>query len=395
MAHVQRRGDRWLATYKGADGRRHSRRFDRKRDADVWIAEQVVDVRSGKWIDPVAGQVTLGDYARQWVRDRPIRPNTRNSYEANLKHLDSLDGVPLGSLQPSTLRAWQRAVQGRVAPSTAVGVRALLGAVLKSAVGDRLIPASPLDGVPPLPRVRRELVHPMPVADVVELADLIVPNLSAAVYVGAGCGLRRGEVMGLTVDRVNFLRRTVTVDRQLAAGNMTTGPVFGPPKTAASVRTVPLPQLVADALARHLATYEPGPAGLIFTGRTGAFMLPGRFTPVWRDALVKRWMRRVGRSTTRAGYVRAVDRVDYLAAHPDGSDVTFHDLRHFYASSLIADGQSVRVVQARLGHETAAETLGTYAHLWPDDEDRTRAAVDRMFRDDDGDEGAAGVPARV
>jgi integrase len=56
--------------------------------------------------------------------------------------------------------------------------------------------------------------------------------------------------------------------------------------------------------------------------------------------------------------------------------VTFHDLRHFYASLLIRHGESVKTVQARLGHATAQETLDTYGHLWPDSEDRTRAAVE-------------------
>ena len=54
---------------------------------------------------------------------------------------------------------------------------------------------------------------------------------------------------------------------------------------------------------------------------------------------------------------------------------TFHDLRHFYASLLIRHGESVKVVQARLGHSSAAETLDTYSHLWPDSEDQTRNAI--------------------
>lgn len=57
----------------------------------------------------------------------------------------------------------------------------------------------------------------------------------------------------------------------------------------------------------------------------------------------------------------------------------FHDLRHFYASTLIEAGRSVKEVQARLGHATAAETLDTYAHRWPDNEDGTRAAIDAAF----------------
>ncbi len=63
-----------------------------------------------------------------------------------------------------------------------------------------------------------------------------------------------------------------------------------------------------------------------------------------------------------------------VAGLPVGTGM--HDLRHTYASLLIRKGLSVKVVQARLGHATAAETLDTYGHLWPEDEDRTREAVE-------------------
>lgn len=59
--------------------------------------------------------------------------------------------------------------------------------------------------------------------------------------------------------------------------------------------------------------------------------------------------------------------------------ITFHDLRHFYASLLIRHGESVKTVQARLGHASASETLDTYSHLWPDSDDRTREAVDAVL----------------
>jgi integrase len=52
---------------------------------------------------------------------------------------------------------------------------------------------------------------------------------------------------------------------------------------------------------------------------------------------------------------------------------------HYYASLLIRSGASVKVVQARLGHASAKTTLDVYGHLWPDDEDRTRRAVDDAF----------------
>ena len=60
--------------------------------------------------------------------------------------------------------------------------------------------------------------------------------------------------------------------------------------------------------------------------------------------------------------------------------IRFHELRHYYASLLIRHGESVKTVQARLGHASASETLDTYSHLWPDNDERTRAAVDGVLR---------------
>ena len=57
----------------------------------------------------------------------------------------------------------------------------------------------------------------------------------------------------------------------------------------------------------------------------------------------------------------------------------YHDLRHYFASLLIASGADVKVVQARLRHASAKTTLDTYGHLWPDSDDSTRAAVDLVL----------------
>ena len=77
--------------------------------------------------------------------------------------------------------------------------------------------------------------------------------------------------------------------------------------------------------------------------------------------------------------VRRGDQQSHGAGLPHGT--RFHELRHFYASLLIRHGESVKTVQVRLGHASASETLNTYAHLWPDSDDRTREAVEEAFRD--------------
>jgi integrase len=53
----------------------------------------------------------------------------------------------------------------------------------------------------------------------------------------------------------------------------------------------------------------------------------------------------------------------------------FHDLRHYFASLLIADGLDVKTVQARLRHASAKTTLDVYGHVWPDKDEASRAAV--------------------
>jgi integrase len=171
------------------------------------------------------------------------------------------------------------------------------------------------------------------------------------IVLGAGTGVRISEALGLTNDRINWIRE-VTIDRQLF-GQREGGPVFGPVKDKKNrPRTIPLPQTVVDALAAHVACYGLGPDQLLFTGVRGA--------PVSRQTFSKMWVTAAGPLGISLG---------------DG----YHQLRHFYASALIANGVSVKVVQKRLGHAAAKMTLDVYAHLWPEDEDRTRDAIDAVF----------------
>jgi integrase len=72
-----------------------------------------------------------------------------------------------------------------------------------------------------------------------------------------------------------------------------------------------------------------------------------------------------------------------------------HALRHFYASVLLDAGESIKALSEYLGHHDPGFTLRTYTHLMPSSETRTRAAVDRVFEDEesssDGPETAPGV----
>ncbi|GAA0915666.1 tyrosine-type recombinase/integrase [Nonomuraea longicatena] len=100
------------------------------------------------------------------------------------------------------------------------------------------------------------------------IAKAVPARFKAMVIMAAGTGMRWSELAGLTVDRVDFLRRVVKVDRQSARDRK--DGLFIPPKTKASNRTIPLPRLVIDALAVHIAAYGiSDPEGLIFTSAQG------------------------------------------------------------------------------------------------------------------------------
>jgi integrase len=308
----------------------------------------------GTYVDPAAGRSAFRDYAEAWRRAQLHRPNTATRIESQLrKHVYPVLGDrPLAALRPSELQAFVTGLAVELEPGSVRTVFATVRAILSAAVQDRLIGRDP--GRVTLPKMRRVQVVPLTVDQVDALARGMPPRYRALVIVGAATGLRQGELFGLRVSDVDFLRRLVTVERQVqpAAGG---GVMVGPLKNRASYRTVPVGEVVTEAAAGHLAKFPANPEGYIFTDEVGKPLSRNKFNAsVWVYA-------RKAACLPKAG---------------------MHDLRHFYASALIRGGLNPKVVAIRLGHANASMTLNTYSHLWPDDEDRTRQAIDDVFQAD-------------
>ncbi|MFS0898937.1 tyrosine-type recombinase/integrase [Mycolicibacterium litorale] len=344
------KGKRWRARYVAPDGKERAKGFDRKTDAQRWLNEVTASVVTGQYVDPKAGQVTFRDYAERWREMQVQRPSSRAHVETMLRRhaYPTFGDRQLSSILPSDVQAWVKSLD-YLAPATVGVVHGLVSTVMKAAIRDRRIVANPCDGTK-LPKVQRAQIVPLTTEQVNAVRDAVPAELRALVTLAAGTGMRQGECFGLTVDRVRFLERLAVVDRQLVTVPKQ-APTFGPPKTAASNRTIPLPQVVVDALAAHLAAFPAEPDGLIFT-------LAGK--PITRQTFGHKWR-------------PAVE----TAGLPTGTG--FHALRHYYASLLIRHGESVKTVQSRLGHASAVETLDTYSHLWPDSDDRTRDAIDSVL----------------
>lgn len=350
---------RWRARYRDpADpgGPQRTRTFDRKSDAEAWVRKQLEDLRRDDWIDPAHARVTFKEFAEAWRLGQPHRAGTTAGCETYLRlHAYPAFGArPLASIRPSRVQAWVTDRSKVLAPASVEQAFRWVAAVFRAAVRDRVIARSPCDGIK-LPRKSVAPLQPLEHEQIIRLAGAAAPRYRALLLFMAGSGLRISEALGTTVDRVDFLRRLVTVDRQLARGK---GVELVDLKTEASSRVVPLAAGVCDELARHLSEHGPGPEGLLWSTPSGA--------PLKRTAAWQAW------------------NLAKLAAELPAW-ATPHDLRHFFASVLIHEGVSVKGVQAALGHRSAVETLDTYGHWFPSADDQIRAAIEGLFRNVEAD----------
>lgn len=358
------RGKRWRVRYLDDSGSKVERLFEKKAEAEKFDASSRADVARGVYLDPALGQRTVRDFGEQW---RESLVHNREASERRLEIALRLHLYPrlghrkLADVRRSAIQEWVKGL-GHLSPRTVGFVYAYAAKMFNAAVLDRAIPSSPCVGIT-LPSIQKD-DHRIPTKEEVHaLAVNFDEKFAAAVYIGAGCGLRQGEMAGLEREHIDFLRREITV-RQQAVPKSGRGSVLGPPKTEASYRTVEMPKATALALARHIELHPPKPievwdestgearqALMLFPSNTGKLLSSTTWNRMWNDA---------------AGE----------AGLPTGAGA-FHLLRHYFATSLIFAGANVKVVQLALGHSTPMITMNTYLGYWPEDEtERTRNLID-------------------
>jgi integrase len=356
MASIAKRPDgHYRARYRDEAGAEHSRHFDRKVDAKQWLDQVTAAVVTGQYVDPKAGRITFADFYTQWSSRQVWVAGTRRSMGITARSV-TFSNVPLRSLRRSHVESWVKSMSSRGLAASTIATRANnVRAVLRGAVADRVIPVDPSAGVTLPRRRRREAAMALPsAADVKRLLDAADVGLRAFVGLGAFAGLRPGESAGVQVGDIDFLRGTLSVTRQVQ--RIPGGFEIRAPKYGSERQVFLAPSLVA-MLSEHLASSvpageKPEPTRWLFTGEGDEPPLPNTVDHRWR------MLRK------RAGVVGAIK---------------LHDMRHFYASGLIAAGCDVVTVQRALGHASATTTLDTYSHLWPTAEDRTRNAAEGLL----------------
>lgn len=344
-----RTSEKYEASFHDRVGKRHRRLFSLKKDAQRWLDEQTAGLVTGQWADPRAGRESVRAYGERWLRRQVLAVNTASTYGTVLSNhiLPALGEMRMDAVNRADVQSLVKEWEASSAASTVAARYSILAIMLRAAVKDRVIPTTPcVDITLPKTSSKAALV-PISTDTVVALRDELPERYRAFATIAAGTGMRRGEILGLTLDRIAFDFGTIRIDRQLARSSRADHPVWGPPKTDSSTRTIPIADVVVDAISTHVRDFGHHESGLLFTTDVGAF---------------------IGTSTLHGAWQRAARRV--------GTDATPHDLRHYFASVQIRGGLSIKVLQALLGHKSAVETWDTYGHLMGDEDDRSRAVID-------------------
>jgi integrase len=350
MASIKRRPNgQWRARYRDDAGREHARHFARRADAQRWLDDETAGLVRGDWIDPRHGKITFAEWFAEWSARQVWAHGTLEAAERAAGSVTFRD-VPMRKILRSHVEAWVKVMSTTLAVSTTRMRYNYVHMAFRAAVRDKVIREAPSDGValPKLPKAEVTMMIPTPEQVAAARDSCPDPAFVGFVAVCGYAGLRLGEAAGLQVGDVDFLRREIRVRRQVQGQTRATTRIAAP--KAGSARTV----YVSDELVELLSVHV-------------------RDVGTWAD---EGWLFGLGELLNRnsAGHLwrQTRERVGLAA-------FTLHDLRHFYASGLIAAGCDVVTVQHALGHSSPTITLNTYSHLWPKAEDRTRAAAASLW----------------
>ena len=361
---TQRTDGRWMGRYtvQTPTGTERKCVYGRTyREAQKKLALAMGDAARGIVYDDE--NQTVGEYITQWLSDsakHTVKATTYRTYESQIRNhiVPALGKLKLSRLTPAHLQALYAAkLRGGKKPAGVRQMHAILHKALEQAVRFNLIPTNPASKVDP-PKVRQEEITPLTAEHANKLLDVIRNEgdpFEALYFLALTTGLRIGELLGLKWTDIDLDAHRLRVSRQLQRSQE--GLIFTEPKVA-SRRTVDLPARTVEVLKRHRKRQLEGKLtvggayqdnALVFTATLGTPLGPEKVTQRSFKPLLK-----------RAGL----------------PEIRFHDLRHTFATLLLARGVHPTYVQRALGHASVKMTLDRYSHWMPSMGRATADAID-------------------
>lgn len=394
-------GLRYKVRYIAPNGKERSKSFPDKQLGKAKEFKTSVEnsIYAGSYTDPDAGKILFREFTERVLKGRSQDESTVNIMEDRNKiHMFPFFGdKPLSAFDNDLIRDWlgwmaegSDAKVNRKPPSASYRAQLfdMVSSVLDVAVSEGRLRANPCKD--------KSISRPKPVPKKVKVwpdsrlraIGLALPErCKPAVPLGAGLGLRQGEIFAFSLDDVDRERMVYHVNRQVVTVRGVRK--FKLPK-GHKTRVVPLGRGVLadlDAYAENFPSVEVTLPWAEDDSRT---------TETVRVLMVKA----DGGVFSRQGFNNGVWRRSFMKAKLDyveGQDGV-HALRHLYASHMLARGVNIKELAVMLGHASEAFTLRVYAHLMPDSYDRARLAIDHLFKprpesSDDANDSGDGLAA--
>ncbi len=313
----------------------------------------------------VKTDMLFGDWLCYWyeTHSKPtLRASTQNNYENVIYNhvLPEIGKIPLNKLSQNDLQQFygrlKKNGRKRLTEQYGTGLsdrmvrmcHAVCRSALERAVRDDLLRTNPAIGCKLPPKKAKE----MQVLDREELQKFLIQAQADGYYelflLDLCTGLRRGELIALQWEDLNFETGVLTVNKQAYTVNGELQII--PPKTKASVRKLVLPPAVLAVLREYHRKVD------------SRWMFP---SPVKADRPIT------------PGVARR--RLQTILERADCKRVRFHDLRHTFATLALENGMDVKTLSAMLGHVSAVTTLDIYTHITGDMQRAAAASIDRSI----------------
>jgi integrase len=319
-----------------------------KLEAGRQLTKMLHDFDIGNYVEP--GKLTLAEFLNRWLTDyvaiHVSKVATRESYTRKVKQhlIPALGSILLPKLTAIKLQELYRTkLESGLSSTTVNDIHRTLHRALAVGIKWGLLARNVCDATEP-PKKRRLEMKTWTTDECTRFLVAAKEHryftlFATAIYTG----LRQGELLGLRWTDCDLDRCTLTVQQTLEKCGPS--PRFGTPKTAKSRRTVPLPDDLVAILRRWKATQntEHLALGAEYKDYGLVFTIPGG-APVNRQNLSRRDFARL----------IAIARVPRIR---------FHDLRHGFASMLMAENFDLKLVSEMMGHSGIAITADTYGHL--------------------------------
>lgn len=316
------------------------------RDVSKKLKELTVKVETKTYTEP--NKMTFAEWVNVWLEEykKPsLRVTTYEGYRAMADHhiIPVLGGMKTTKINTAHIQKFYNKKQGEgLAPKTIRFMHCVIRGALEQAKKEGMMFINPAEAVV-LPRLEHEEMKTFSSDQaVVFLKEADEGRYFAVYYLALTTGMRRGEILGLRWQDLDFERGTLSINKSLV--RVKSGLVLQDPKTQKARRTIKLPDSAVRILRKHKTAQKQE-----------RLRLEGDYQD--QDLI---FANEIGKPTCPRALTRHFERLLKRAGLPA---IRFHDLRHTFATLALENGIDIKTIQENLGHSSISLTGDIYSHV--------------------------------